>query len=208
MAASKRFGFTGDTVGVVVRGKVGPDHHPGLMEQHADCILPDGAPIGFFGEGDGDKVNSVGMSMKGVVYDYKAMRRHRKFYVDFDSARSYKLVSTVVLVKVSAAEAKAFAKYWAELVKKPGSFNMLGGNCSTHASEAFVVSKILKGGIPGLDTPDNLYAQLVKKRKSDVTVQSGYIGFATRPLGGYDMLIEPYTLSTKVAAPNQSSFSY
>src|SRR5919109_2095929 len=42
--------FNGSTVGLIVRGKSGPAHHPGVMEQHADCILSDGSPMGFFGE--------------------------------------------------------------------------------------------------------------------------------------------------------------
>src|SRR5260221_10661309 len=39
--------FTGDSVGLIVRGKKSHEHEPGLMEQHADCILSNGAPVGF-----------------------------------------------------------------------------------------------------------------------------------------------------------------
>ncbi|MGB2680450.1 MAG: hypothetical protein WBE39_03970 [Candidatus Competibacter sp.] len=30
-----------DTIGLVVRGKTSPNHDPGALEQHADCILAD-----------------------------------------------------------------------------------------------------------------------------------------------------------------------
>jgi len=37
--------FPPHSVGPVVRGKHSDDHSPGLMAQHADCILPDGGPV-------------------------------------------------------------------------------------------------------------------------------------------------------------------
>src|SRR5437899_3777599 len=51
--------FPGNVIGLVVRGKTGPDDHPGVLDQHADCILPNGAPIGFFGD---EEVASGGSS--------------------------------------------------------------------------------------------------------------------------------------------------
>jgi hypothetical protein len=44
MAKSYVVTFAGDKVGLIVRGKKSPAHEPGVMEQHADVILPDGSP--------------------------------------------------------------------------------------------------------------------------------------------------------------------
>ncbi len=40
-----------NVIGLIVRGKKNDAHTPGNMEQHADCILPLGEHVGFFGEG-------------------------------------------------------------------------------------------------------------------------------------------------------------
>ena len=40
-----------NVVGLIVRGKQNDAHSPGNMEQHADCILPNGEHVGFFGGG-------------------------------------------------------------------------------------------------------------------------------------------------------------
>ncbi|MGI9282311.1 MAG: hypothetical protein ACR2PX_22150 [Endozoicomonas sp.] len=37
-------------IGLIVRGKRSLDHNPGVMEQHADCIITTGEPYGFFGD--------------------------------------------------------------------------------------------------------------------------------------------------------------
>ena len=66
-------------IGLVVRGKHAPDHHPDKLGQHADVILADGAPIGFFGEGNDGSFNSIGLGMQGVVYDYQLLLRHRPY---------------------------------------------------------------------------------------------------------------------------------
>lgn len=205
MATVETMSFAaGGKVALIVRGKLGPVHHPGNMEQHADCILSNGAPFGFFGEGDGDSSNRVGMSMKGIVYDYPAFQRKRPFYVDLKQAQTARVISTVLLVDVTTAEARAFDKQWHDLAKKPGDFHILGGNCSTRASSTFVGSGILKDGIPGLDTPDNLYAQLAKKRTCKSI--TGFLGFVPASGGGYEMVWEPY-VTTRVPHPDQSSWS-
>lgn len=205
--------FPGNMIGLVVRGKTGPDHHPGVMEQHADCILPNGAPIGFFGDdgvasggsssgqgssassgrssssgsfaspgrSSGSSSNSTGMNMRGAVFSYLTYLKARPYYVDVAQARKYKVKSTVLTINVTAAEAKAFQGYWDNLTKKPGPFYLLGYNCSTHASEAFIEAGIVDSGIPGLDTPDHLYDQLIDDSAGNVcriwASYSGYVGF-------------------------------
>lgn len=197
--------FPPHSVGLIVRGKISDDHSPGLMEQHADCIQPDGGPVGYFGnEGDGSSGgsswgggsssiswNRSGMNMKGLVAYYADLQRIRPYYVNIDQAMKFNVQSTVLVVPVTREQAQIFTQTWKNMALSPGTFNILGGNCSTHASVAFVEAKILSQGIPGLDTPNNLYQQLKNKKKPDFKAYSGYIGFKPRGVGGYDIYVEP-----------------
>jgi hypothetical protein len=190
--------FSMTMVGLVVRGKRNVTHEPGVMDQHADCILPGGAPIGFFGEGPNRSggANSassmkVGLNLRGVVYDYRGFLVNRPWYVNLAEAKTLKVVSTILTINVGATTAVKFAAYWAKLRASPGGFDLLGNNCSTHASDAFVATGILKDGIPGLDTPNNLYRQLSKELPGTISSYSGCVGFspATTP-GMFDVVVE------------------
>ncbi|CAL95252.1 hypothetical protein [Azoarcus olearius] len=196
--------FSGDRVALIVRGKTSHTHDPGLLAQHADCVLSNGAPIGFFGEGNigssgnassgiggssrwsANSSNSSGVGMTGAVYDFATLSRKRANYVNAATARGTGTVSTVLLVQVSAAEAAAFDKAWADMMASPGMFNIVGWNCATHASQAFIKAGILSAGIPGLDTPDNLYRQLCFEKAGKLEVAHGYVGFS--PFGGGYMM--------------------
>lgn len=187
------------TVGLVVRGKRSATHVPGLMQQHADCILPDGSPIGFYGDGpprtsggsSGGSSNTLGMNMTGLVADYTKMRMMRPQYVDLATAKKYGVMSTILTIRVTTGEAFAFLDYWIKLSAKPGGFDIVGNNCSTHASDAFITSGILSDGIPGLDTPDNLYRQLVTVKTGTTTSYSGHVGFTPSSTGdGFDVVID------------------
>ncbi len=192
-------GFDGSTIGLVVRGKNSPNHVPNKMDQHADCILADGSPVGFYGEGGAasggsasQQYNRTGLNMKGAVYDFTVMRLQRPYYVDVSDAKRFGVVSTVLIVPVSAAQAALFSDYWRALAKDPGSFYLIGFNCSTHASDGFRRAGVVPGGIPGLDTPDNLYRQIVKVRGSKLDSYSGYVGFKPSAGGtGYTLVVEP-----------------
>lgn len=191
--------FKGKNIAVIVRGKMNDKHEPGLMEQHADCILPTGAPIGFFGaEGagsSGDRMassNNIGMNMIGDVYKYKDFQKKRPYYVDSNQAVKYNLFSTVLILTITAGEAKSFTDYWNKLKATPGTFSLLGANCSTHASESFVAAGILTGGISGLDTPNNLFLQL-KENRPNAKSYSGYIGFTRQgATDNFNLIIKPY----------------
>ena len=191
------FSSSGETVGLVVRGKNSPSHEPGVMEQHADCILADGSPIGFFGDvgagpasgGSAGSGPSVGLNMKGVVYDYPLFKIHRPYYIDLAEAKKYLVKSTVLLITVTKTQASLFKDYWDRLKTKPDSFYLLGYNCSTRASDAFIYAGILTGGIPGLDTPNNLYKQLITSFTKTASY-SGFVGFVAKSGGGYDVLVE------------------
>ncbi len=198
-----KFDGTEPRIALVVRGKMSAQHHPDKMAQHADVILADGSPCGFYGEGNGASGNRIGMSMQGKVYDYETMRIERPYYVSMDSAVSNRVVSTVLLVKVTARQAAAFGASWKAMALSPGNFNIFGGNCSTHASAAFIDAGLLSDGIPGLDTPDRLYGQLVDTLKSGALQSiSGYIGFASNPRGGFNLVVKPHIDSPAVNRPN------
>jgi hypothetical protein len=186
-------------IGLVVRGKTSATDDPDLMAQHADCILADGSPIGFYGEGNDQSGNAIGLRMTGVVYDYAMLRTQRIYYVDFESAVAYSAISTTLLVTATPAQAKAFAESWNAMKSNPGSFNIVGDNCSSHASKAFIEAGLLPGGIPGLDTPNNLYKQLVATLPGKTTSMSGYIGFIKRSGGGFNIKYRPYV--APVGAP-------
>ncbi len=174
--------FAGDKVALVVRGKTSADHSPGVLEQHADCVRSDGSPVGYFGEageGSGYILAAVLVGIRGEVYDMDGFRTHRPYYIDAHLARGYGVVSTALVVSVLGAQATRFDEYWNSLSTDPGTFRLLGQNCSTRASGAFRHAGILAGGIPGLDTPDNLYNQLIKQRRDICTSFSGYIGFTS-----------------------------
>lgn len=199
--ASTSIVFSGDQVGLIIRGKKSHTHSPGVLEQHADCILSNGAPIGFFGKGNAGSSggassgiggssrwsagssNSSGVGMTGVVYDHSALSRARANYVDGHIARGTGTVSAVLLIQVSATEAAAFDKAWADMTADPGMFNIVGWNCATHASQAFRTAGILSAGIPGLDTPDNLYRQLCFEKVGKLSSLYGYAGFSAQGSG-------------------------
>ena len=197
------FGGSSKQIGLIVRGKQSTDHHPDNLAQHADVILSDGSPIGFYGQGNDQSGNAIGLRMQGVVWDYADMKISRPWYVDVDSAVANRVVSTVLLIDVDQATADRFEQAWDKMTLSPGDFNILGGNCSTHASAAFIAAGVVKVEIPGLDTPDHLYIQLTDtvpgSRQHSYT---GYIGFDPVPTGGYRLIIRPYVASPTVNAPN------
>lgn len=188
--------FTGNKVALIVRGKTDDDHSPGLMEQHADCACSDGAPVGFFGgEGGGSSGNSgfissaVLIGISGEVYNIEDFEINRSHYVDATKDRGAGVVSTVLIVSVANGEADRFDEYWTNLRADPGTFRLLGKNCSTRASGAFRNAEILSGGIHGLDTPNNLYKQLMKERPDRCTTYSGYVGFNITASNKYSLTI-------------------
>lgn len=186
-------------VGLIVRGKINDSHSPSVMAQHADCILSTGAPIGFFGDGARGAASSgpssgssmkIGLNMRGVVYDYGLMETNRPYYITAGVARTYNIASTVLLLDVPREKAVRFDEAWAVTIKTPGAFYLLGKNCSTYAAKAFRTSGIIKSGISGIDTPNNLYIQLKKQYPTGHKVYSGFIGFVKNG-GKYDMEVIP-----------------
>ena len=183
--------INGTKIALIVRGKLNTNHDPDLMAQHADVILPDGSPIGFFGKGDGlsGSSGSIGIGMDGIVYDYNLFQVYRPYYVNLIQAKRYKVKSTVLIITVTHTEALLFKNFWIQIKSNPKGFSLLGDNCSTHASEAFISAGILIRGIPGLDTPNNLFKQIITFRKNAKSY-SGYVGFKKKTGGGFDLVID------------------
>lgn len=203
-----------NVIGLIVRGKENEQHNPSKMAQHADCLLPNGEPVGYFGAGgDGSSGldssgsisgsiipswgngpsgswNQTGINMKGEVYYHADFLQKRPHYVDHVMAKQYNVISTVLLIQTTNTQADLFAKYWKNLSLNPGAFHLLGANCSTNASDAFIAANIVASGIPGLDTPDNLFEQLRSKYTGNVRVFSGHVGASHVSGSNYDLIIE------------------
>jgi hypothetical protein len=185
--------FSGTTIALVVRGKKSASDDPPWMAQHADCILADGMPLGFYGvQSPIDKGSAkAGMGLPGAVWDYPLLKIHRPFYVDLALAKRYNVISTVLVLDVSVTEAKLFKESWDSMKRAPGEFNFVGGNCSTHASLAFVHAGIVSDEIPGLDTPNNLYIQLAAARAGKTKSYSGFVGATPTSGGGFTATVDP-----------------
>src|SRR5688572_15773976 len=94
----KSLKFERTSIALIVRGKRSASHVPDRLDQHADCISPKGAPVGFFGDAGADPGSGakVGMGMSGVVYYYDEFVLNRPYYVDRAVAKQYNIVSTVL----------------------------------------------------------------------------------------------------------------
>lgn len=82
----ERIKFNHKMVALIVRGKRSAQHDPGIGS-HADCVLPGGEPVGYFGargaETGGEMSaswHSVGLNQKGQVINYAVMKRALKYY--------------------------------------------------------------------------------------------------------------------------------
>ena len=196
-------------ISLIIRGKASEQHHPGVMEQHADVILSDGTPMGFFGENGGVSAG-IGMGMDGVVADPDWFEENRSGYMNARIAERYDMPSTVLTLNVMPEQAAKFDEYWANLDDEPGDFSLLGANCSTHAAEAFEYAGITDKGIPGLDTPDNLYSQLKDVQPAAMS-ESGYLGFNQSAAGDWSHHFRPlaadYEADSNTYASSNSSMS-
>ena len=137
---------------------------------HSDCILPGGAPVGYFG---GGLVNA-----KGVVYGYSHFLAGRPQYVNVSDARATPCVSTVLVLDVGRSRAEMFRQSWLSMRAKTDGFTIMGNNCSTHASRAcYAAGATRSAEVSGVDTPTNLYNQIVKDNLVPWRSYSGYLDF-------------------------------
>ena len=99
----------------------------------------------------------------------------RRAYVDLELAKLLDSRSSVILVKVTPAQAAQLRKYWRGLKTDAGAFRLLGHNCSTAAAAGFKEAQVT-GEISGLDTPDRLFEQ-IREQYPDAYMLSGYYGY-------------------------------
>jgi hypothetical protein len=192
--------------GLIVRGMWSKNHEPGVMEQHADVVIPDAGgqmrTHGYFGDQPGatgssaDSRASTGMGITGISADMAWFLQNRRAYVDLELAKMVDMKSSLILIKVTREQAADLNKYWEDLKADPGTFYILGKNCSTAAAAGFDHAHLFKE-IVGLDTPDNLFQQL-RKHYQDAFMISGYYGYTRAGLawqlkGGSPVLINPGT---------------
>jgi hypothetical protein len=55
---------------------------------------------------------------------------------------SNRVVSTVLLVDEDQKTAEAFKAAWDRMKQSPGDFNIVGGNCATRTSAAFITANV------------------------------------------------------------------
>jgi hypothetical protein len=68
------------------------------------------------------------------------------------------------------------------MTTSPGDFNIVGGNCATHAS-ATARRRRGKQDDSWMDTPDNLSSSWSTAAGGRVVSYTGYIGFRSNPSG-------------------------
>jgi hypothetical protein len=149
---------------------------------HSDCIMPGGAPVGYFG---GGLVNA-----QGAVFGYSNFLASRPHYVNLPDARANPCVSTVLVMDVGRQRADAFRKSWLSMRAKTDGFTIMGNNCSTHASRAcYAAGATRSPEVSGVDTPTNLYNQIVKDGLVPWRAYTGYVGFKPIQSGADELMM-------------------
>lgn len=169
-------------IALIVRGMTAPGRRP-ASEGHADCVMPSGAPVGFFADtrwassaaastvgivGEGSVADSAGSSMivggaltgafPGTVYSYTDFLRERPQYVRRDIAQRQGEASTLLVIDVSAAESQRFETAWRTMRSDPGRFGIVAWNCATHAGFAFACAGLLT--TPGRALPPTTTSEI------------------------------------------------
>lgn len=187
-------------IGLIVRGMTRPGATP-AGEGHADCVLSNGSPIGFFANSEIPTSGSassgsatlgaraLAASLDGEVWRYARLATERPEYIHQGVAAANDVVSTLLAIDVSDGERARFERAWAAMEVDPGQFGIVGANCSTHAGYAFSAAGLLTSygwtvgsartaEIEGMDTPTNLFHQLFRgPANGRIEVYTGYLGF-------------------------------
>jgi RHS repeat-associated protein len=136
----------------------------GTTGGHIDLAIPGTGMVGFYGAPNGKWGNGVGMRMTGYFNNTPAeWNRPGIGRPAYAAGAAGGVLSTICEVKVCPADA---AKMGADFKKRkaaPGTFNLVGRNCSTQGANILGAGGVLPGGIPGTDNPQNLIDALVKK---------------------------------------------
>jgi len=125
--------------------------------------LPGSGLIGYYGYGgNGGSYNGVGMGLTGHLNwgynDWLNGPTARPQYVNGPAGGVLSTICQVMVCPSQIAQMNAAAQ---AMQANPGTFNMLGGNCSTHACSILGAGGVMQSGISGINNPQNLQDQLV-----------------------------------------------
>jgi hypothetical protein len=137
----------------------------GTMEGHIDLGVPGSGMVGFYGiPGGGGAFAGSGMGLTGHLNqtpdDWNDGPTKRPDYI---TGVAGGVLSTICEIKVCPEDVAKMNDEIKKLKAKPPTFNILGGNCSTRGCGILGAGGVMPGGIPGLDNPQNLLDELVKK---------------------------------------------
>jgi hypothetical protein len=187
--------FTGEgKIGYIVRYKSGHNEDAEEGGGHSDCILTRGAPVGYFGDGI--------VGAPGRVGTYSYFQATRPHYVNLPDARSNPCKSTILVMDVGKQRAEAFQRAWISMRAKTDGFSILGNNCSTHASRACYAAGVIRSPeISSVDTPNNLYEQIIKDNLVPWRSHSGYLDFTPTSDGTDEMMLSYMVLLDSTVIP-------
>ena len=173
---------SGDKIAYIVRYK---KSHTADAEDgggHSDCILAGGAPVGYFGNG--------AVRAEGYVCAYSRFLAERPHYVNMSDAKANPCVSTVLVMDVGRQKADLFRKSWLSMRARTDGFTIMGNNCSTHASRACYAAGVTRSPeISGVDTPTNLYNQIISAGLVPWRSFTGYLAFKPIQSGGDELML-------------------
>jgi hypothetical protein len=104
------------SIAVVTRYKTTHTAMPKGGTGHTDCVLPNGAPVGFF---------STGLPIsRGVVYGYALYASTRPHYIYAADARTASCISTILILNVGKKRCEQFLKAWLSMRAKTTSYSL------------------------------------------------------------------------------------
>src|SRR5512137_2705431 len=104
-------------IGLACRYKAGPTVRSTDEGGHADAILPNGIPVGYYARTRRDR--RLAILAPGMVRDHRALLRDRPEYMLADEARARRCPTTFCLVDVGPRAALRFARTLAEVGAMP-----------------------------------------------------------------------------------------
>ncbi len=189
-----RLQLDASSIGYVVRNMRDLNTSVSVFEQHADCILSTGEPVGFFARNQAHDQGSIAemfTTCGGAIFGYDKMVRLSYELIDESVARQNGFFSCLLIIQGSTATDERllkFNEFWknAKTANKghSGVFHNLKRNCATVAYEGFLAAGIVEGRMSLLlDTPCSLFRHLVrcaKQKGYTVSCYLGHLGFFPR----------------------------
>jgi hypothetical protein len=174
-------------IGLACRYKAGPTARSTDEGGHADAILPNGVPVGYYARTRRDR--RLAILAPGMVRDHRSLLRDRPEYMLADDARARRCPTTFCLVDVGPRAALRFARIWDELTERPPYFVAVGGNCAQVIARALVEVGAMPRRWPPPGSPDALFRALHRARP-DARIATGFAEFV--PEGdGYVIRLDP-----------------